>query len=412
MRTQKLLRATVICTIMMITSGLAAQVGNLSGIVSYHNDGVRLLEGVTVNLKSPGGTVLATTTTNAAGQYMFANLPYGTYRISADYSAPAGGISMADALLIVFHNAGLIQLNSYQLLAADVNGNGVVNMQDFVAIVSHYLVHGIPFPAGPWVFEEKIVEHDGLKSFWPKGTGGSSTADVGGDFEPGNKSFPVPLFLAQERYVGLPGDIAEIAVRMKEHAEITGYALFFSYPENLAEIAYIESSMPGVEYSVSNGTVRITVMSEHGTATLFDYGDELLKIGVRLLPEFGAEDVVRFAFSNESHFVNKNAELFTQSISVPFIEYDRGQNELFPNYPNPVVHSTTISYKLAEPARVHLAVYDMQGRVIATLVNAYQESGVYHYEYKPGSLRKGSYLLRLHTQGSSPHTQTHIMIVK
>ncbi|MCD6117641.1 T9SS type A sorting domain-containing protein [bacterium] len=47
------------------------------------------------------------------------------------------------------------------------------------------------------------------------------------------------------------------------------------------------------------------------------------------------------------------------------------------NYPNPFNPETTIRYTLGSAEKVNLAVYDMLGRKIATLVNANQKAGAY-----------------------------------
>ncbi len=49
---------------------------------------------------------------------------------------------------------------------------------------------------------------------------------------------------------------------------------------------------------------------------------------------------------------------------------------LLQNYPNPFNPTTTISYKLPVPAQVKLIVYDLNGKEIKVLVNAYQNEGI------------------------------------
>jgi FlgD Ig-like domain len=46
------------------------------------------------------------------------------------------------------------------------------------------------------------------------------------------------------------------------------------------------------------------------------------------------------------------------------------------SYPNPFTGSTTIRYILPERGRMHLAIYDMRGELVRTLVDGPQESGV------------------------------------
>jgi|GEM_PF-690335 len=50
------------------------------------------------------------------------------------------------------------------------------------------------------------------------------------------------------------------------------------------------------------------------------------------------------------------------------------------NYPNPFVTKTTIQYSLAKECHVAIALYDVCGREVATLVNEEQTAGCYHID--------------------------------
>ena len=70
------------------------------------------------------------------------------------------------------------------------------------------------------------------------------------------------------------------------------------------------------------------------------------------------------------------------------------------NYPNPFNPSTTISYRLDKPASVRLAVYDITGRQVETLVDMPQQEGRYNVKWNAGEhassqLASGMYFARL-----------------
>ncbi|MCP3859200.1 MAG: T9SS type A sorting domain-containing protein [Phycisphaeraceae bacterium] len=52
-----------------------------------------------------------------------------------------------------------------------------------------------------------------------------------------------------------------------------------------------------------------------------------------------------------------------------------GRLSLGPNFPNPFNPVTTISFSLAEPGAVQLAVYDVRGRMVRTLVSGDMSAG-------------------------------------
>ena len=73
---------------------------------------------------------------------------------------------------------------------------------------------------------------------------------------------------------------------------------------------------------------------------------------------------------------------------------------LDPNYPNPFNSSTTIRYRIAEPGRVRVEIFDVQGQKVKTLADGYAGPGVYQVEWdgmdasgKP--VATGVYLARL-----------------
>jgi hypothetical protein len=66
------------------------------------------------------------------------------------------------------------------------------------------------------------------------------------------------------------------------------------------------------------------------------------------------------------------------------------------NYPNPFNPTTQISYSVpASPGRVTLAVYDILGREVATLVNEVKQPGVYHASWNAADYSSGIYTYRL-----------------
>jgi hypothetical protein len=65
------------------------------------------------------------------------------------------------------------------------------------------------------------------------------------------------------------------------------------------------------------------------------------------------------------------------------------------NYPNPFNPTTTIAYSLQRDAKVTLAVYDILGREVATLVNGAQIAGQHKVSFSGENLATGVYIYRL-----------------
>ncbi len=65
------------------------------------------------------------------------------------------------------------------------------------------------------------------------------------------------------------------------------------------------------------------------------------------------------------------------------------------NYPNPFNPSTTIKYSIAEDGFVKLAIYNMLGEEVTTLVNTTQKAGKYEVNFNASNLASGVYVYRI-----------------
>ncbi len=73
------------------------------------------------------------------------------------------------------------------------------------------------------------------------------------------------------------------------------------------------------------------------------------------------------------------------------------QFELAGNYPNPFNPRTTIRFGMPHAADVHLAVYDVSGRLVSTLIDGLQPPGWHEVSFEASDLPSGAYIYRLTT---------------
>jgi hypothetical protein len=91
----------------------------------------------------------------------------------------------------------------------------------------------------------------------------------------------------------------------------------------------------------------------------------------------------------------------TRSVNVT-VTTDAAGNNMLPqetaleqNFPNPFNPSTSISYILSEAGEVHLAVFDLAGREVATLVEGMQNAGRHTVVWNASGNSAGVYVCRL-----------------
>ncbi len=78
-----------------------------------------------------------------------------------------------------------------------------------------------------------------------------------------------------------------------------------------------------------------------------------------------------------------------------------GEFELYNNYPNPFNPGTTIKFDIAKSQFVKLAVYNMLGEQVSSLVNQNLTPGSYSVTFDASSLSSGMYFYRIESPGYS-----------
>ena len=79
------------------------------------------------------------------------------------------------------------------------------------------------------------------------------------------------------------------------------------------------------------------------------------------------------------------------------------------NFPNPFSEETAIVYQVHRETHVRLAVWDLTGQRVATLVNKPQGSGYKEVTFQPNNLSSGTYFIRLRA-GDRTHTRKMALV--
>jgi hypothetical protein len=101
---------------------------------------------------------------------------------------------------------------------------------------------------------------------------------------------------------------------------------------------------------------------------------------------------------------------FTPVVSAPPGTEDRPmQWALGQNYPNPFNPSTSIRITVARKELITVAVYDLLGREIATLMNEVKEPGTFTIPFHARGLASGVYVYRM-SAGGMVRTRTMLLV--
>jgi len=176
--------------------------------------------------------------------------------------------------------------------------------------------------------------------------------------------------------------------------------------------------------AVSSGTLVKAVGSDGkllGTGTVEEdgkfgfmpvYGDDPITEGIEGIADGGEFYLMVGDTKTENRFIWSQNMVITEITSLKSADILPGEFALAQNYPNPFNPETRIKFSLPQGTQVSMAVYDILGRKVTTLVDEYYEagnhditwygtddagrqvaSGVYFYRIKAGDFEKSRKML-------------------
>lgn len=286
--------------------------------------------------------------------------------------SPSGdeAVTAGDASLVRQFSVGLINFDPGQQLAGDVSGDGTVNAAD-ASLIQQFIVGLIDtFPA------------DTAKAQAAPLADVRGTVDWGEPTETGEGRTEVPIRLIDE-----PSNVRSVQFRA-------------TYDTSAVRVADVKTGdLPAGWQALHNvekgsGTIRIALA-----------GTEPAGAGPL------ATLVLESTSGGGSAELSGQAALYTASEkSVGTVSVERAPQSfrVEANYPNPFREKTTIEYALPERTSVKIAVYDLLGRRVRTLVNERQGAGQHAVTLKAASLSSGTYFYRVQTEAS---TETGRMVI-
>lgn len=186
----------------------------------------------------------------------------------------------------------------------------------------------------------------------------------------------------------------DFATGRKMHVDFEVQSEGVWFPATRIELAYGESNeLAGLAYKINDGAGNFTTFQEESYT--WDGEGSLLSIWQSTDYGEGETGIARIDYS------------WRYTGSSTGHDEVAGGFELSSAYPNPFNPTTRLSYRVAQPGRVSVRVFDSLGREVATLFDGMQPAGSHHVTFDAAGLPSGLYLVRLETgAGQAVRTAT------
>jgi hypothetical protein len=365
---------------------------NVTGRLLYGRSANALsINNASINLNQ-NLSVLSSTAVGGNGDYLFQNLNNGIYDISVNnIGTTPGGITSADAYRVftALVIPGLLQ-GELDSLAADVDGNNVINVSDALLILQRSIfLPGANF-ARTWVAERKLVQvnngdiNQNIRAL--------SAGDVDGDYlVPRRLSRPMSIESMSDASLAQASKTLKLSV--SSAVELGSMQLVLGLASNV-RVTKVKLAKTGEELlfrqqgsqlSVAWFTQSIPVQLQAGDAFL-----EIMTSDALLDEDYQVDVLSGTQLTNGAIDYLENMEVrLHKPISAKAMALNLN------NYPNPFNGVTTITYTLSDDADLTLTLTDQMGRVVGKLAEGRQPSGKQEVYWDASGFSSGVYTIEL-----------------
>lgn len=342
-------------------------------------------------LMSLTGDMVKSTNTNTTGSYELIDLPGGNYVLTpGKVNDLANSISPFDASMILRYSVNTISLNPYQLIAADVSGNGQVTPYDASLILRYNVGSIAQFPVGKeWTF---------IPTNFPIDLTNWTTAPDSSAYK------PLASDQSNQDFVGIVyGDVSgnwQGQNVLSSNSSVELELGTFHFGEGKWSIP-LQMNFIGEIFSVKTKLFIKNSNLEFISTSIDNLSSDNLLFAVN-----NVQETVDLALASGKslnnqrlkfifHFDGSNTETLTPSDfdvidvalndndNVTTIVKDNGAIDfptewhLFTNHPNPFNAETYIGYQVPVQSHVTIEIFNLVGQRLCMLVNEDKSPGTY-----------------------------------
>lgn len=323
---------------------------------------------------------------------------------------PLNGITTLDIVLITKHVLGVQNLETpYQLLAADVDRNGVINSTDVVELRKILLNYQqnfkdnqswifvdrnytFPAPNNPWkealphtyvirdLNNPMTVDFVGIK----KGDVNHSVV-VGYLHELENRHQEEHQLLIADRLLQ-PGQEYDIPIALSPGTDINGFQFALTWNREAISVKSVRHDSWLSNDFINHrfvGQGRLLVSYAQGQAQALDHSQNLVVF--KVVPEkvVSTRDLFSLTDALQPELYQEQQ---TKKLVLDYFQTNAADQtlRLLPNVPNPFTQATRLRYELPQAGPVRLQVYALDGRLVIsrqlTGAKGYNEYTVNHHE--------------------------------
>ena len=358
---------------------------DISGKVTYHSFN-QVVPNASINLT---GEITDSISTDPNGRYDFTALEKGL-----DCAIAPSKTDDISSMTIMMHDAALTarianQMSpdptKFQRLAADVNRDSLVSMEDATMIAMHAV--GLrPNPesyVGQWVFQPAYRFFTEINS---QKTDQNFTAiilgDVDGNWSPADpvseKLAPKPQMATFADYWETQNNQLIIPFKSDAGDAIFSFEITLNYDPSVLRFKELRPT------SLSHHFQRMVNEFEKGRLRLGGFGPQAItaqapyaELLFDIIGEEGAPGEIELEHcSINGEIGGAGSATYIVGAHLPKIPK---QHALYQTYPNPFNPETVIHYELAntKPERTVIQVYNIKGELVKTLVDKVQTAGHY-----------------------------------
>lgn len=355
------------------------------------------------------------TLTDSLGRYLFDSLSSSmAYALRPEYhSSPLDGLDMDDFILLSHHITGVASLGSpYQIIAADVNLDGRVDMSDLVLLLHVHLgletaftdsvtwrfvptAFDFPDPQNPFLapFPERLV----IDSLTGAVSDASFVAIKLGDLDgtitrPDSlegRSLALPLVLEVEEQELQAGDEIEVRFRARHYEQLSALALWFN------QGAFTLEALSGAQaQAMPDGRLLLSWQAAPGQ--LLEQGDAF-RLRLRAQRDGRLSELLALARGSAAFGPAGPA-----GVVLDFLP-SAASFRLLGLFPNPAYGGpVNIRFEMPQAGDVAISAWDSQGRLAFRSLQSIGSSGVHTLAIDSKLLgSSGIYTLRLETQAGT-----------